>query len=169
MTRMIAYVLSFAMLGGAVGATEESTTRIFGYFDPESRIFTAAPRADGPIVVRPPKPSVSRGTLIVKADVKIVTTVAESAEIRAAGIVFANDKFYSSSVGKQKVLQRSGNSATVTITLPYVLSASSRKTTLKVRFWIASSAPGVPFVQLEKVIPWPRNGATTTVRFNASL
>jgi len=145
----------------------DAAAPIFGYYDARTGLFAAAPTEPQLQASAPASSPITRkGTIQVEATVKIDPSIPKDATINAF-VTIAVDSG-ASETGFQPPVKRSGDSGTVNVSLPYYFEADSASDKITVQL-VLSAYQRPPYVTLIQFIALPADGATTIVKFPASL
>ena len=147
---------------------------IFGTFDPVTRVFTPAPLPDpAPRAARDVAPAaapiVRKGKIVIRATVKLRSSLPASASITAIATATMDGTDYGNNSRLQVNMQRAAGNATATITLPYHFAAQNASEKIVVQLiYTAQFVPGV-YATFKQNVPLPANGATTNVTVAGTL
>ncbi len=110
-------------------------------------------------------PIVLTGTIHFVSTIKIASAIPAGQPITGSVQALAYDSASSATyqAGIAAVATLSGNTAAVSITLPYVWSVTAMPKTISVTIGASAAAAGNPSTYVTATIPTPANGAVTTV------
>jgi hypothetical protein len=169
-------------------AAAQTPNPIPGYFDPMTGIFTPlppqppaspAPRAADPALL-PFPPGAQPRQVIINVNATIQSPIAQDATLNAIGTLSINGTSPlpfggtgQGGSGNEFTLNRSGSTASGSLTLNYSAPASMRlplqiKVQLTLSVSIGSSGPR-PYIVLTQIIAVQGNDATTTVTFPVTM
>lgn len=152
------------------------STKTFGYFNPQTHVFTpaqpAAPNAAGPAATT----IVRSGTVNVSVTVRLVSPIPKDAIFSTGAGVLVGDPDtatlprYVSSVGDvAPTVTRSGRTLKITASIPYRFVYTVSTDQMLLSFYISYNGPPPHSFFYNQSIKIPANGATTPISLTASL
>jgi hypothetical protein len=151
----------------APASNGEAAAPIFGYYDARTGLFTAAPQEPQFQAAAPASSPITRkGTIQVEASFKIDPSIPKNATINAFVTIEVDAD--ASETGSQPPVKRAGETGTVNVSLPYYFEVDSASDKIAVQL-VLSEFQRVPYVTLIQYIDLPADGATTIVKFPATL
>jgi hypothetical protein len=158
--RLIASFTLFAFCGPAVAS---DTQPIFGYYNPKTRAFTPASPLPAAVtrIVR-------SGTLKINVNATVDGIPADQT-ILAFVSAYLDDATYQNSLEGSVQMNRSGATATASLTVPYIFVASSASETIAISVQLSTQAAPFPSSGLTVEIPLPADNATTVVTLPQNL
>ncbi len=160
----------------ADAVTPASGGPVFGYLDPVSRIFTAAPDEDPAInqnaLRTPVPPIVVSGTLNVTVNISFGPTAPAGTTAQASVSVQTTPSpsaypAYSSGFDATAVAVVTGSTGVATITLPYTMTVSSMNDPVSLYLTIYASNGGSS--NSTQTFALPPNGHVSNVTFNQTF
>jgi len=155
----------------AEDAGAEAPKPVFGTYDTATGVFTPAkPEAMPAILPDAPAaaPIVRKGTLVVQVAAD-VAAIPAGQPVLAFISAYLFDTSYQNSVGTSVTMKRSGNTAKVSFSMPYVFTVLSASETVTVSVQLATQKLPYPTTVLTKKIPLPADAAKTVVAFPAAM
>lgn len=154
-----------------------------GYFDPETRTFTALIGSAGDRARVGASPEAGGrlqsifGKVTLEAVVELVTELPANVRFRAFGVVSGGSRSSLSpkarlgygEIAGDATVRRDGRRLDVSITLPYAMEIDGSARTLSVSLDVAPDIEGVSNLSFRRSIPIPRGGATAVVSFPGAL
>ncbi len=149
------------LVGGllaASGLCQAGTPPVFGTLDPRTNLFT--PRPIPHAAQAAPVGILRSGVLQVNVTVSVPSFIPQSEVLLASVTASCTDPSFSSSSVASGNPARSGNTAKLTLTMPYAFTVASTSDVVTVYFEMFI---GTQTIQLTQTIKLPADGATTPV------
>jgi hypothetical protein len=133
--------------------------KLFGFYNPKTHTFTPSP---APPAASTAPPIVRSGTITINVNAKL-DAIPSDAQVFAIVNASVNDATYQNGIGTRLTMKRSGNTATASITVPYIFQVMNASEKMTVSVEITSGAAPYPGSMLSTEIPLPANNAKTVV------
>lgn len=154
--------VALVMLGGPSLAADAGQ-KVLGYYNPKTHAFTPAPLATpaaAPIVRS------GKFTINVKA---VLDAIPANDQVYAYIGAYLDDTNYQNALGSQVTMKRTGNTATASLTIPYIFTAMNASEMITVRVQVVTQIAPYPSTTLTTQIPLPANNAVTVVNLPQTL
>ena len=118
--------------------------------------------------------SISRsGKIVLTGTVKIVSNIPERVPLVGQAVVVmgagTTGDINQYIIRTPVTLQRTGDTATGTVTLPYSWTYESGNDSMQINFSVSANLPGNPLARTAAIIAIPANGSVTTLTLPTSI
>jgi hypothetical protein len=159
-----AAVAVLVMLGGPSFAADAGE-KVYGYYNPATHAFTPAPTG---ATATAAASVVRSGTLTIKVRAKL-DAIPAGQKVTAYVSAYVDDTSYQNGIGTQVPMSRAGDTATASVTVPYIFTVTSASEKITVSVQVVTQIAPFPSTMLSTEIPLPTNNADTVVNLPQTL
>jgi hypothetical protein len=154
--------IALVMLGGPSFAAAAGQ-KVPGYYNPKTHAFTPAPQATTAAA-----PIVRSGKLTINVKA-LLDAISTKEPVYAYIDAYLDDTNYQNALGSEVTMKRTGNTATASLTIPYIFTAMNASEQITVSVQVVTQTAPYPSTLLTAKIPLPANNAVTVVNLPQTL
>jgi len=155
----------------AADAGADPPEPVFGTYDTVTHVFTPATPTASPVIepgVTTAATVVRKGTLVVEVTANVATIPIDQ-QVLASVSANLFDRTYQNSLATAGFLTRSGNTAKITFSMPYIFTALSASETITVEVELSAQNAPYPSTVVTTKISLPADATKTVVPFPLAL